>query len=454
MNLIWPCRGRLRCASGPLALLALLCGLQVAPAASAQEAATRLGGILDLARASDAQYAAARAAAAAGREKLPQARAALQPNVNFTWVVKRNADGSSAYSDTQRYDAGGASLNVTQPLFRLVNQAGVEQAESQLQQTEQQLALAGQELLLRVAKGYFDVLQAQDELAAAGAQKDALVQQLAQARRSFEVGTVPVTDLNEVQARHDLAVAQEIAARNDLEIRKRVLERSIARPLPLLARLGASAQTELMRDDALDALVEAAARDAWPVRIARSAVDIAAAELRRRDAAHQPTLDLVATLRRDNNVNYGQFGGSETRQRSIGVELNVPLYQGGAVSSRSREAAAELLRTQEELSNAQRAAQLDAGQARLGVQSGRALTQALRQALLSSETQLRSTQRGQQVGVRTRVDVLNAEQQLFLTRKDLAAARYRALLALLQLKAAAGALADADLRGLDAFLTE
>jgi outer membrane protein len=176
--------------------------------------------------------------------------------------------------------------------------------------------------------------------------------------------------------------------------------------------------------------------------------------LSRRDKAHWPTLDLVAASRNDTGVNATPFGSNQTRQNSLGVELNVPIYQGGAISSRVREALADQQRAEQELHNAERQAELDARQALLGVRSGSALTLALRQALTSSETQLKSTQRGLQVGVRTRVDVLNAEQQLFATRKDLAAARYRTLVSALQLKAAAGVLQDTDVRAMDALLTE
>jgi outer membrane protein len=249
-------------------------------------------------------------------------------------------------------------------------------------------------------------------------------------------------------------VAQEIAARNELESKKRVLEKSIARPLPVLARLSEGANIDLIGEPAQRELVEAAPRNALQVLIGRTAAQVADKEVARRDAGHSPTLDLVAAVRNDRNVNFGQFGGNDTRQASVSVELTVPLYQGGAVSSRVREAQADLQRAQQELLNAERQALLDATQAQLGVQSGSALTQALKQALLSSETQLRSTQRGLQVGVRTRVDVLNAEQQLFATRKDLAAARYRTLVAGLQLRAAAGALAEADLRVLDTLLAD
>ena len=413
---------------------------------------TRLGPILELARASDAQLAAARAAAAAGREKLPQAQAANLPNVNATYNPRRNRDGSSEYSGTRTFSAYSAALTANQALIRPANWAGTEQAELQVQLAEQQLALAEQDLLLRVARGYFDVLQAQDELAAAVAQKDAMVQQLAQAKRSFEVGTVPVTDFNEAQGRHDLAIAQEIAARNEVASKQRVLERYIAQPLPTLARLGENANIAVLDAPAQGQLVADAPKTALQVAAAQTSVAVAEKEIKRREAGHYPTLDLVGALRSDKNLNFGQFGGSKTREASIGVELAVPIYQGGAVSSRVREALAERDRAQQELANAERQATLDAQQAQLGVQSGAALTQALKQALVSSETQLKSTQRGLQVGVRTRVDVLNAEQQLFATRKDLAAARYKTLVSTLQLKAAAGTLAETDLRALDSLL--
>lgn len=426
-----------------------------APAASAATGrGAGLGAILDLARANDAQYAAAVATAEAGREKLPQAWAANLPNINATYNPKRANNRSSEYSGARNFNANGAALTINQALVRPANWAATAQGELQVQLAEQQLQLAAQELLLRVSRGYFDVLQAQDDLAAATAQQDAMVQQLAQTKRSLEVGTVPITDFNEAQGRHDLAVAQRIAAVNELESKKRVLERYIAQPLPALASLGSSASVDILTPDMQRQLVADAPSNALQVVVARTTTQVAEKEISRREAGHYPTLDLVGTLRDDRNQNYGQFGGSNTREASIGVELTIPIYQGGMVSSRTREAIADRNRALQELSNAQRQATLDAQQAQLGVQSGSALTQALKQALISSETQLKSTQRGLQVGVRTRVDVLNAEQQLFATRKDLAAARYKTLVAALQLKAAAGTLADADLRALDALLTD
>jgi outer membrane protein len=417
----------------------------------------RLGAVLDLARSNDAQFAAARAGYTSGLEKLPQAQAANRPQINLLATNRMNRDGSTAYNGGISNNTGGVAISATQPLFRLANQAAVEQAELQVQLARQQLLAAEQDLLLRVAKAYFDVLQSQDELTAAGAQKEALIQQLNQARRGFEVGMATITELNEAQARHDISVAQEIAARGDLASRKRVLEKSIARPLDAerpLARLADDAGVALIDDRTQDTLLADAGRTSLQVQVARSAATIAEREIGRREAGHHPTLDLVGSWRRDYNLLPNQFGTTDTRQASIGVELNMPLYQGGLVASRVREARADLDKAQQELSNAERQARLDAQQAQVGLGAGAALTQALQQALKSAETQVRSTRRGLEVGVRTRVDVLNAEQQLFATRKDLAAARYRTLLAGLQLRAAAGQLSDADLRTLDSLLRD
>jgi outer membrane protein len=423
-------------------------------AGAAHAQGMRLSTLLELARAADPQLAATRAAVAGVRERVNQAQATLRPNVNLSFNSRIQRDGSSNYDGSLRYDARGAALSINQPLFRLANSASVEQAEAAAAQAERQLRLAEQELRLRVARAYFDILLAQDELAAALAQKEALVQQLAQARRAFEVGTVPITDVNETQSRHDLALAQEIAARNEIASRGKALARIIGRPAPTLATLAPEASVALLAEPEQRELLEAAPRDALSVQVARAALQVAEQELARRSAAHQPTIDLVLTTRRDFNTSYGQFGGTDTRQTSIGVELNMPLYQGGGVSAREREARADIERARHELTSAERQASLDAEQAQLGVQSGSALTQALRQALASSETQLRSTTRGQQVGVRTRVDVLNAQQQLFVTRKDLASARYRTLVSALALQAAAGRLGDAELKQLDALLVD
>lgn len=425
-----------------------LAGLLVLATAAPAARAANLGEVLKLARANDAAYAAAVHAAAAGREKRVQGRALLLPSVGLSASARLNSEHTSLAEGRNDYLSGNASLNVTHPLFRLANVAGAEQGDWQARLAQEQLRLAEQELLLRVARGYFEVLQADDALATLGAQKEAFAAQLAQARRALEVGTGTITDVNEAQARHDLTVAQEIAARNEVEIKRRVLEKSINTELPPLARLDAQAGIDLLATPRIGELVLTAPTQSLAVQVAQAGEQVAQREVDRQRAGHLPTVDLVGTISKTHNTPFAQRGDNV----ALGVDVQVPLYQGGAITSREREAAANLARAQAELDNARRQATLDARQAALGIASGLALDKALRQAVLSGETQVRSTRRGLEVGVRNRVDVLNAEQQLYTTRRDLSAARYQALVAQLQLKAAAGVLADADLQALDALL--
>lgn len=430
-------------------LLAAALGLAAAWPAHA----ATLSELLEMARAADAQFAAARAAALAGREKSVQGRAGLLPAVTVAANARNNHERGGTFGGVRNYDSGLVSINVNQPLYRKVNWETYEQGELQALLADQQLKIAEQELLLRVAKGYFEVLQAQDALSAVQAQKEAFAQQLAQARRSFEVGLSPVTDVNEAQARHDLTLAQEIAARNDIELRKRALEKIIDREAPALAPLNEAASIDVLTEARLKELLDRAGEGALQVAAGVTNERIARHEVARQVGTQMPTVDLVASISENRNGNFN-FGASTTKSTTVGVEVAMPMPfgQGQAGQSRVREAQANLDRAGQELTNAKRQARLDARQAYLGVESGSALHRALQKALESAQTQLRSTTRGFEVGVRSRVDVLNAQQQLYATKKDLAASRYQVLLAGLQLKAAAGTLADEDLKALDALL--
>jgi outer membrane protein len=429
--------------------VALAVAALLLPAASA---AAGLGEIYQMARDNDAQIAAARQAALAGQERAVQGRAGLLPNVGLSGYVRENTLRSALDPDRDRYQSSTIALELTQPILRLANWRGYEQGQLQARLAEQQLQLAEQQLRLRVSQAYFEVLQAEDALATLGGQKEAFGQQLAQAKRAYDVGLSPITDVTEAQSRFDLTVAQEIAARNELEIKSSTLEKSIGRALPPLDGLDPAATVDDLSLEQLTQLRDGAAITSLQVAASMTAEQIAQAEVAKQSAGHVPTVDLVAAAARNKNTGSGAFGDTDPYPKSIGLELNIPIYEGGAVSSRTREAAANLGRAQSELEETRRQARLDARQAMLGVLSGSALTRALQQALSSSETQVRATQRGFEVGVRTRIDVLNAEQQLFTTRRDLSAARYQTLVSTLQLRAAAGVLTEDDLRLLDRLL--
>jgi outer membrane protein len=412
--------------------------------------AANLSDVYRDAQAYDAQYAAARAARAAGREKAEQGRAGLLPQIDLSGNVSRNHVDSSLPGGDVDFTGNGASINAVQPLFRKQNWVAFEQAKNQTRIAEMQFELAEQDLILRVAQAYFDVLQSQDNIAFIQAQQAAIAEQLAAARRNFEVGTATITDTHEAQARYDLAEAQAIAEQNTLNIRLRALEKLIGKPAGALDALIEPARLKAATGD-IDEWAERAASGNLQAGIQRIAKAIADQEVERSRAGHYPTLDAVAGYSVNNNQNFGALQ-ADMRTASIGLQLNLPIYQGGLASSRVREAVANQEKARQDLEAAARDAGLSARQAYLNVESGVARVRALEQALVSSRAQLDSTKLGLSVGVRTNLDVLNAEQQVLSARRDLAGARYAWLLAGLALKAAVGTLAPLDLDEVDQYL--
>jgi len=420
--------------------------LALAPAAHA----ANLSDVFRDAQAYDAQYAAARAAWQAGQEKAAQGRAGLLPNVNLGGNLRYNNVDSSLTGGDADFASNGLSVNAAQPLFRRQNQVLYEQSKGQVKIAGMQFQVAEQDLILRVAQAYFDVLQSQDNIDFINAQKAAIAEQLAAAKRNFEVGTATITDTHEAQARYDLAVAQEIAEQNSLDIRLRTLEKLVGKPAGALDALIEPAQLKAESGN-IDDWAARAADGNLQAEIQRIAKAIADQEVERNRAGHYPTLDAVAGYTVNNKQNFGTTQ-VDTRIASIGLELNLPIYQGGLTSSRVREAVANQEKARQDLENATREASLQARQAWLNVSSGVARVQALEQALTSSKAQLESTKLGLQVGVRTNLDVLNAEQQVLSARRDLAGARYAYLLSGLSLKAAVGSLGPADLAEIDRHL--
>ncbi len=400
----------------------------------------------------DAVFAAARATQRAGQEKLPQARALLLPDVSINANDTLNNNkltyrGASApvSPGTSNFNSYGFGVNLVQPLYRKQNQVGYIEAELQVAQTDAQFNDAKQDLILRVAQAYFDVLAAQDGVQLAGAQKTAISEQLEQAKRNFDVGTATITDTYEAQARFDLTNAQEIAAQSNLEIKKQALQQLTKTALGDLRALNLQFQPMMLQPSDVEAWVDDASRSNLQLLVSRLAADLAEQEVERNRGASHPTVDLVA--------NYGQNYGnvstqgipSDSRTATLGVQLNMPLYQGGSIRSKVREAEANLDRAREELESLRRNVSVQTRQAYLGVVNGMSQVQALQQALKSSESVLEASKLGQEVGVRTNLDVLNAQQQLYSTRRDFYQAEYNFLLSQLQLKAAAGKLAEEDL---------
>ena len=414
--------------------------------------------VFRFAQRADSAYAAARATWAAAQERLPQGRAGLLPQASlsasaqYTERTLRLRD-TGLPSTTSGFGSTSLSLSVTQPLYRKQNTVVYEQALTQVEQADAQLALAAQDLILRVAQAYFDVLLAQDNVAFAEAQKVAIGQQLEQAKRNFEVGTATITDTHEAQARYDLTTAQEIAARNDLELRRRALEQVIARAAPPLAPLGPQFKLMPPEPATMDPWVRLAQQSNLQVRVAQSGLTFATQEISRNRGAHFPTVDAFASVSDQGAAAAPTSNiGTDIRSAAVGFQIAVPLYQGGAINSRVRESIANEDRARQELESARRTAEFSARQAFLGITSGIAQVRALEAALVSTQSQLSSTRLGQEVGVRTQVDVLNAQQLLFSARRDLAQSKYTYVLSLLRLEAAIGELTEADLGAVNQWL--
>ncbi len=385
----------------------------------------------------DPVFAAARAAQRAGQEKLAQGRALLLPSVNLT--------ANSTFSDTtrdSRYNSHGYGVNLVQPLFRQQNWQAYSSAEVQVAQSEAQFRNAGQELILRVARAYFDVLIAQDSVQLAEAEKTAIFEQLQQAKRTFEVGTATITDTHEAQARYDLVSAKAIFEQGNVEIKKSALQQLTNSKPGSLRPLGAQFKPELPQPAAMEKWVEQAQQRNPQLAVAQAAAELAEKEMMRNRGGHYPTLDLVASY----SENFTILGlGGDSSSKVVGVEFKLPLFQGGATQSKWREAEANRDGARAELENARRNTAVKTSQAYLDVVTGIAQVQALRQALKSGESLLQASKLGQEVGVRTNLDVLNAQQQLYATQRDLYQAKYNYLIGQLRLKAAAGTLVEEDL---------
>ncbi|MBL8459803.1 MAG: TolC family outer membrane protein [Zoogloea sp.] len=437
----------------PVALavaLALAAGLTATGAAAAD-----LEQVYRDALAYDAVLASARASREAGVEKLPQGRALLLPSLSLT--------GNTTWNDltlkhlnpdvSRGYNSNGWQAQLTQPLFRWQNWVQYKQGELQATLSEAQYQLARQDLTLRAAQAYFDVLGAQDTLAAAKALYEANTQQMALARKSFEVGTVTITDVHEAQSRADLSSAQVIAAESDLAVKRHALLVLTGKEPDTLKSLRKGVALSRPEPADIQAWVSAAEGSNLSVQAAQIADEIAGREVERNRAGHLPTVDVVASYGNSATANaLANFVNTDIRSTVVGLQMNLPLFQGGAVSSRVREAAALRDKATADLDNARRTSAQNARQAYLGVTSGLAQVKAFEAAQVSSASALDANKLGYDVGVRINIDVLNAQSQLYDTRQKLAKARYDTLMAQLKLKASAGTLGEDDIKAINGLL--
>ncbi|WP_374498617.1 TolC family outer membrane protein [Zoogloea sp.] len=406
----------------------------------------------------DPIYLAARYALQASEQKVPQARADLLP------VISLGADtssqhGSAAFNEAPEEDrhvrSNNWSLRLAQPLFRPASWSMLSQAEAQYRQAVAQFRLASQDVILRVAQAFFDALLAQESFSVASAQLNAVTQQLSLAKRNFQVGTATITDVHEAQSRLDLARSQQIAASNELTVKRAELERVAGTPPSMLPMLSSDASLPRPYPDDVDKWIALAQTNSPLIAIQDGNKDICEHQLARSRAGHAPTVDIHASygsLYSSGSMTSPTDVPTRSRAGQIGLQVAVPIWSGGAVASRIAEAQANLDKALADREASRRQAVTQSRQAFSGIASGHAQVEALASAVLSSQEAVKANQIGYRIGTRINIDVLNAEQQLYSARRDLARAKMETLMHGLRLKAATGSLTEQDVIGVNALL--
>jgi outer membrane protein len=431
-----------------LTLMAAISAAALAPPAQAQS----LIELYESARDYDATYQGARAQYEADLARAEQAKAGIRPQVGMSagYSSANQELATAAGTDRRHLTTPTLTISATQPLYRPANWAAYEQSKRQADSAQAALTIAQQDLIVRVSQAYFDVLSSQDNLTLVRAQKAAVAQQLASARRNFEIGTATITDQREAQASHDLVVAREIAAENDLQVKRLALDQLVGRqgssPVPLAAPVALPAVSSGM-----ESWVEQAETRHPSIARARLNLEVATLEIDKARAGHKPTLDAQIGYQATNNVQgtSSLAGHVNVRAASVGVTFNLPLFAGFATENRIKETLALEEQARQALESTRRGVTQATQAAYLGLVSGAGQVKALEAAEASSQSALDANRLGYQVGVRVNIDVLNAQSQLFQTKRDLAAARYNVLMGHLKLRQANGTLAPEDLQAIN-----
>lgn len=430
--------------------LTIICSVQVA-----QAAPQSLFGLYQLAVTNDPNLAAAQKANQAVKENITQARALNRTQIDFSAGLRATRNhlrfiGQAPFPSegTNTFEGYQYGLTARQPLYRKQNQLLLEQSKLQVNQADKQWQLAQQQLMFDATQAYANVLIANASVTQLAAQQTAIEQQLAQAKANFDVGNATVTDVNEAQARYDLVSAQAIAAQNQYEVALHAVEMLTGEKPKTLVALKNDLTIRPLTDD-MQAWVARALQHSLAIQSQQEALAAAKKAIERSRAGLYPTVDGVATMSHAYE-NGGNFGfGIDQKSMVLGVQLNLPIYHGGEIRSQTRQAVLNQEKTAQELAAIERQITQATQQAYLTVESNLARINALKAALVSSQSQLDATKTGYDVGIRTSVDVLNAQQQYFAAERDLTIARYQYLVNWVRLKTIVGEVTESDLQSVD-----
>ncbi len=438
--------------------LPLAASLAMATDASSAQAQS-LQELYDAARGYDAGFISAKAQFEANLAKANQSLGGILPNIALTGSVSRTKfqlrnDGTQVLAQDRLYGTGSGAVTLTQPIYRPAAWAAYRQGGQQLQQAAAQYEAAEQDLLVRVSQAYFDVLTSEDSLAFVKAQKQAVGEQLASAKRNFEVGTATITGVRDAQARFDLTTAQEIAAENDLRIKRLALDLVVGLQNAQPKRLANNAKLVEPPKESVDTWVSQSEVASPAVKQAMLAYEVAKLEVDKATAGHKPTLDAQVSYSGIRNVDGSatSVAGSHVFNPSAAVVLNVPLFAGFSTMYRVREATALESKAQSDFEAAKRNTAQATRSAYFGLIAGLSQVKAYEAAEASSQSALDANKLGYSVGVNINIDVLNSQSQLYQTKRDLAKARYDVLVGNLKLRQAAGTLTPQDLESINSLL--
>ena len=402
--------------------------------------------------ANDPQFRAAQSEYKAQLESKSQSSSQLYPSISLSANYTDNDEKIENSSTTRyKYTSKGYNLSLVQPLYRQANFVGLSQANALVAQAQATLDSAKQDLILRVATRYFAVLAAEDDLSFAMAERTAIQQQLVQTQQRYKVGLIAITDVQEAQARFDQAVARAIVAENAVAISRESLREITAADVGQLAPLSNTHPLLSPNPADINQWVSKALSQNSLLTAAKASVEVAREEVSKQRAGHFPSLDLVAN-HSYGNYGGGQFGKRDVEDNTVSLQLNVPLFQGGLVSSLTRAASFRLQEAKEKLEQQTRATEKQTRNSYLSVIANISQVTALKQALASSQVALKATQAGFEVGTRTAVDVLDSQRGRYLALRDYAQVRYNYVLETLRLKQAAGTLSEMDIQQLNPWL--
>ena len=444
---------------GPLRALALAFALGWGAAATGAHAQS-LQELYEAAHGYDSGYLAARSSLDAAQYRLDQARGVRLPTVGLAVSAGRSLSSTpEANTQTANTTATSATVSGSQPLFNRFNDVSITQAQKAVEVSRADLEAAEQDLILRVSQAYFDVLAAQDTLATARSSLTAISEQVASAKRNFEVGTATITDTREAQARYDLARFTLIRDENDLLTRRILLDQTVGRINVTPRQLAVPVAMPALAPASVDDWVSRADAEHPSVRRARLALELARLDTDKARTGHLPTVTLNASYGRGRTNSQGSaaFGGdfgysTPSTASAISVNLNLPLFAGFQVQNRIKETLVLEDKSLSDLETARRAVAQATRTLFYLVGSSTAQVSALEAAESSSKLALEATQLGFKVGVRVNLDVLNAQAQLYTTQAQLARARYDLVVAGLRLRQASGRLTPDDVAAVNALL--